>query len=155
MKSIAASFAVLLVAAAAFAQAPGPVVEPRIAYLPGQPVGSSALRRPFAEYDNVTVSLELNRDKDRLGARVTACNHPLGYDIAGDCEDVLFAFPMVTVDKANKKVTAEGQTVVEMSRWKGVHTVKPWTLKMKSRPQTHDTGFDRVRYETVEVWLER
>ena len=158
MKSLLLSFGgIALLVAAVSAQTPDvPAVPPAsLARIQGQPLTSPRMLRPADSYEQVTVDLELNNDKDRLGARFQACRHPLGYDQAGDCESFLFVFPGVAVDREKKAAFADGQQIVEHGRWSGLHTTKPWKLKYKVVAQREDTGFDRIRYDSIEVWLER
>jgi hypothetical protein len=150
-------------AALAGQTAAAPVLEPRFvvpqntpaapsARLEGKALGSDVLSRARDAF-NDKVELNLNNDKDRVGATYSNCNSNLGEDIQ-DCDFVNFVFPQLTVDRQAKVIKLGDEVVAKLgSFWKGIGLVNGWHYVVSKNQETVDDGFNRRRITHVSVTL--
>lgn len=122
----------------------------------GQPIGDNVIRERLAFLDT-SVTLVVNNDKDRVGARLEFCEKTYD-DMGPKCESILYYLPELVYDASTKEIKWGGE-VVQKSAFMGWRKMnRGFKLGFTSTKQsTERKPFDRiveVRY-AYDVYLEK
>lgn len=152
----AAAFRVALrdaapIAAPLGAAVAAPAAAPAVTRLDARPVGDATLFHDRGE-PSTTLYFTVNREGDRVGARLIVCASGPGDD---NCNEILFHFPQMTYRREDKMVLLDGEPVERLANWSWNQWSNPrFRLVAQRAVETVDLGFERTRRDRWSVHLE-
>jgi hypothetical protein len=120
--------------------------------LMAEPVGSNVYdAHEFSS--GVDLSLIINNDQDRVGARFT-CDTTAGRPYEDTrCDELTFLFPQLSFDRDKRVITLGGDVVATVGRLGRIRMSKNYRLGYELLSKTFDKGFDRTPIQYVKVFL--
>lgn len=104
------------------------------------------------DYDaKPSLRLVLNRDKDRVGIQLEACD--LDGEGYGPCDSPVFPVPSLSI--VGNEIRFGGELVARITRWSGIKLEKGFKLGYSVDKRVRDTGWNRIEERLVSVHLRR
>ncbi len=127
-----------------------PQAAPAAQRLEARPVGGNTLRHDRGE-PSTTLYFTVNREGDRVGARLIVCPSGPGDE---SCDELLFYFPQLSYRREDKMIMLDGEPVERWATWAWNHWRSPrFRLASERATETVDLGFERTRRDVYSVHL--